>query len=153
MKETERIIGLFNDLYQGKPWLDVTITGTLASINAGQAVKKVSPGWNSIWEIVNHLISWRLAVLERVQSAHTKTPEDNYFKPVTDPSPAAWKNTLNRFEDTQLRWISFLKSMNETDFEKIYQPNSLNYYQHIHGILQHDAYHLGQIVMLAKLPE
>jgi uncharacterized damage-inducible protein DinB len=150
MKETERIISLFNDLYNGQPWLDVTIIGTLAPISAGQAAKKTAP-WNSIWEIVNHLISWRLEVLERVQGVHTKTPADNYFRPVTDPSPDAWKNTLKAFEDTQLRWVNFLKSMNEKDFEKIYQPTSLNYYQHIHGILQHDAYHLGQIALLAKL--
>ena len=38
----------------------------------------------------------------------------------------------------------------EKDFEKIYPGNQLNYYEHIHGIIHHDIYHLGQIVLLAK---
>ena len=151
MKEPERIASLFKDLYNGQPWLDVTITGTLASISAGQAAKKTAP-WNSIWEIVNHLVSWRLEVLERVKGIHTQTPADNYFRPVADTSPAAWQHTLASFEDTQQRWLSFLESMNEQDLEKSYAPTSLTYYQHLHGILQHDAYHLGQIALLAKLP-
>ncbi len=37
-------------------------------------------------------------------------------------------------------------------FEKIYPPEGQTYYEHIHGNIQHDAYHLGQIVMLAKHP-
>jgi uncharacterized damage-inducible protein DinB len=27
----------------------------------------------------------------------------------------------------------------------------MTYYEHIQGIIQHDAYHLGQIVLLSKL--
>ena len=60
MKETQRIIKLFKDLYEGNPWIDVNITGTLGKITAQQAAKKIVLRHNSIWEIVNHLISWRL---------------------------------------------------------------------------------------------
>ena len=34
--------------------------------------------------------------------------------------------------------------------EKVYPNNGMSYYEHIQGIIQHDAYHLGQIVLLAK---
>ncbi|WP_235811010.1 DUF1572 domain-containing protein [Aequorivita aquimaris] len=39
----------------------------------------------------------------------------------------------------------------KADFEKEYPTNKHSYYKHIHGIIQHDAYHLGQIVLLAKM--
>jgi uncharacterized damage-inducible protein DinB len=67
MNESERIIKLFKDLYEGHPWLDVTFMDTLKNMSAEDAAKKPKPGWNSIWEIVNHVISWRLAVLERIE--------------------------------------------------------------------------------------
>lgn len=151
MQESKRIIKLFNDLYNGSPWIDVNITTTLKDITAQQASKKILPGRNSIWEIVNHIISWRLNVLQRVQGKAIASPDDNYFVEIKDASALAWKNTLKQLKDSQTKWIDFLKKHNEKNFEKIYKVNGMSYYEHIHGIIQHDAYHLGQIILLTKL--
>lgn len=150
MQETKRITKLLKDIYNGSPWIDVNVAGTLKGITAKQAAKRVFPKTNTIWEIVNHLISWRLNVLQRVQGKLMNAPADNYFSEVKDTSEAAWQNTLQQFEDSQKQWIDFLKDFNETDFEKVYTGNQMTYYEHIHGIIQHDAYHLGQVAMLAK---
>lgn len=150
MKETERIEKLFTDLYTGEPWIGVSISDILKNISADQAAKKYSPGQNSIWEIVNHIIAWRLNVLERIQGKVSTTPDNNYFDVITETNETEWKNSLKRLKDSQQKWISLLKKFKEKDFEDIYPNNGLSYYEHIHGIIQHDAYHLGQIVLLAK---
>lgn len=150
MKETERIAKLFSDGYNGSPWIDVSLIPVLKGITATQAGARVSPEWNTIWEIVNHIIYWRMNVLKRVQGEVIKTPADNYFFPVKNKSARAWSNTLKKLERSQLQWIALLKTFKEKNFEKIYPNNQLSYYEHMHGILQHDTYHLGQIVMLAK---
>ena len=59
----KRITKLLDDIYDGSPWIDVNLTATLKKLSAVQAAKKVAPQWNTIWEIVNHLINWRLNVL------------------------------------------------------------------------------------------
>lgn len=150
MKETARSIKLFKDLYNGHPWIDVNIVGVLTQINALQASKKIFPNCNSIWEIINHLISWRINVLQRVHGKIMQAPEDNYFNPIEDTSENAWSETLNKLEKSQHQWVDFLKEFKEEDFDKNYPGNNMTYYEHIHGIIQHDAYHLGQIVLLAK---
>ena len=150
MKESKRIIKLLKDIYDGNPWIDVTLMGTLKKIPAGQAARKVFPQWNSIWEIVNHIIQWRLNVLQRIQGNVITTPTDNYFSPVKDVSTEAWEYTLKQLEDSQVQWIQGLKKIRKKDLEKTYSANEMSYYDHIIGIMQHDAYHLGQIVMLAK---
>lgn len=152
MNESPRIKKLFTDLYEGNPWIDITLTNTLNGITAAQAAKKVSPHWNTIWEIINHMISWRQNVLGRVNGEITDSPADNYFAPVTDTSEAAWSETLQRLKTTQEEWTHFLSHMKEEIFDQVYPNNNNNYYEHIHGILQHDAYHLGQVVLLAKVP-
>ncbi|MFI5218027.1 MAG: DinB family protein [Bacteroidia bacterium] len=151
MTETHRINKLFTDLYNGNPWIDVTIDETLKNITAVQAAKKVSMQLNSIWEIVNHIISWRENVLQRVQGSVINTPDDNYFTLVKDTSEAEWENTLKKLKVSQQKWISFIENFNEINFEKIYPKNNMTYYEHIQGLLQHDAYHLGQIVLIKKL--
>lgn len=151
MKETTRISNLLEAIYNGEPWIDVTVAGTLQHINYIQAAIKIAGDRNSIWQIVNHLISWRQNVLQRIQGKILESPADNYFNEIEDISEAAWKQTIQRLEETQQQWISFLKNFKEESLEKIYPGNDLTYYQNIHGIIQHDAYHLGQIVLLAKL--
>jgi len=150
MKETARIAKLFEDLYDGSPWIGVNILPNLQKLTSKQAARRIYSNWNSIWEITNHLISWRENVLQRMQGKIIKSPSHNYIVPVEDTSPMAWQLTLERLHTSQEAWISFLKKFNTGDFEKIYPPNNLTYYEHIQGILQHDAYHLGQIVIMSK---
>jgi len=150
MKETQRINKLFRDIYDGHPWIDVTILGTLKTLSGEKASKKISPHWNTIWEIVNHLISWRLNVLQRLQGKVLITPDTNYFVPVSDTSETAWQQTLSRLEESQKQWEMFLNDFLDDNFSKKYSVNSFSYYEHIHGVLQHDAYHLGQIILLSK---
>ncbi len=150
MKETSRIIKLFEDLYDGSPWLDVTILPNLKNLTARQAARRIYSNWNTIWEITNHLISWRETVLQRMQGKIFKSPSHNYFVPVEDTSRLAWQDTLARLEKSQQDWISFLKNFKANDFDNIYPGNQHSYYELILGILQHDAYHLGQIVIMIK---
>ncbi|MBI3259442.1 MAG: DinB family protein [Ignavibacteriae bacterium] len=150
MTEAERIAKSFEDLFNGNPGIFVTLVGTLENITHTQASARPYPKLHSIWEIVNHLIGWRLNVLERVQGNVVKAPENNYFASIEDTSLSAWNETLAQLKDSQLLWADFLKTFNEQDFEKVNDRSNLNYYEHIQGIIQHDAYHLGQIVILAK---
>jgi uncharacterized damage-inducible protein DinB len=151
MKETQRIVKLFEAGYDGSPWIDVNLVNTLRAISITQALKKLSPSSNSIWEITNHLISWRENVLQRVQGKTIKTPAHNYFIAVKNGTSAEWQATMKKLEATQNDWILFLKTLQESAFEQVYEPNEMSYYEHIQGILQHDAYHLGQIVMIVKI--
>ena len=58
---------------------------------------------------------------------------------------------MEEFKISQQQWIEFLKTFSENDFDKVYKNNSMTYYENIQGIIQHDAYHLGQITLLSKL--
>ncbi len=151
MNESRRIQTLFTDLYHGHPWLDVTLQDTLSRITPNQASQRPIKDGNTIWEIVNHLIAWRQNVLKRVQGEVLQIPENNYIEKINHTSADAWRNTLEALETTQKEWLYFLSTFKETDFINEYPVNKLTYYQHIHGIIQHDAYHLGQIVLLAKI--
>jgi uncharacterized damage-inducible protein DinB len=150
MNESERTLSLFKKLYNGSPWIDINISSVLKNVSTEQASKRVLKNCNTVWEITNHLIGWRLDVLERVQGKTVASPENNYFEPVTDTSEKNWADTLKRLSDVQNDWIEFLDKADSGEFEKVYASNNMTYYEHIHGIIQHDAYHLGQIVLLLK---
>ncbi len=126
------------------------IRGTLARLSATQANQRPFPNCNTIWEILDHLIAWKINVQQRLEGKVLTTPANNYFSAVTDSSETAWKETLKRFDLVQKQWIEYLKHFDSSQYETLYPPNQMTYYEHILGVLQHDAYHLGQIVILAK---
>jgi len=152
MKEPQRILELFEDLYNGEPWLDITLFGTLQNITAEEAAKKKYANRNSIWEITNHLILWRLSVLDRVKGHVIESPDTNYFYPIEDTSHEAWAKTIDNLEYSEKEWMEFLNGLPPKKLDDVYMNNGLTNYEHIHGIIQHDAYHLGQIVLLSKHP-
>ncbi len=59
MKEVNRHIKLFSDLYNGEPWLDENLLKSLSSLSAKVASRELLPGCNTIWAITNHIVSWR----------------------------------------------------------------------------------------------
>ena len=89
-------------------------------------------------------------VLKRLGGKILATAPDNYMEPITDQSALAWKKTLTKLTGTQKAWNRFLENVDTITFSKIYPGNGMDHYKHIHGILQHDAYHLGQIRMMLK---
>lgn len=151
MSESKRISNLYQSIYNGNPWLEVNLTNTLKDVTAKQAYQKINPNLNTIWEIVNHLIQWRRNILLRMQGETIITPDHNYFVPVLDPSDFAWEQSLQTLAKTQESWNAFFEDFDDEDLAKIYVNNGHTYYEHIHGIIQHDVYHLGQIVILKKM--
>lgn len=151
MKEQEQLSKLFNDLYHGTPWIDINIESTLNEISAKEAATKPFPNFNSIWEIVNHMISWRQTLLKRLQGEEVESPEDNYFSYIPDRSESAWLKTKELFAACQHDWLHTLKKMKRKDFIHQHESSSFSNYEFINGILQHDAYHLGQIRLMKKL--
>ncbi len=81
------------------------------------------------------------------------SPVNNFFETITDTSDEAWQETLKRIMASQHMWMKMLEAMNDDQLDEILQPDNQTKYHFIEGILQHDAYHLGQIVLLKKLHE
>jgi uncharacterized damage-inducible protein DinB len=94
MNEIQRIEKLFTALFDGDPWIESSLLVTLENLSAEKAARKPASVANSIWEIANHIINWREVILKRIQGEKFPTPEHNYFVPVEDTSPEAWKAAL-----------------------------------------------------------
>ena len=105
MENIKRIKKLLAVHYDGLPWIDVNIAKTLRSVTAKQAAATVGE-LNSIWEIVNHMISWRNALIGRVKDKPVPAPADNFIQEVKNTTPKAWKDTLMKFEASQKNIIT-----------------------------------------------
>jgi uncharacterized damage-inducible protein DinB len=150
MSNIEYINKLLKDHYSGVPWIDITILGTLKTLTAKQAALKL-PGLNSVWQIVNHMISWRNALIARVKDKPARHPDNNFIWEVKNTTAKAWKDTIKEFEKSQKNIIVFLGKQKDSHLEKISPTSGYSYYELVMAIIIHDTYHLGQIVLIKKM--
>lgn len=151
MKEPQRIRSLFTKQYNDDPWLGVNFVDKLKQISPGQAAHKFSPRTNSIWEILNHIISWREMVLQGIPQKSYSSPNHNFFLPIINPSEKEWAKTLDRLGKSQQSWLEYLSVLDESIFDENFGDTNYTYYELILGVLHHDIYHLGQLSLLARL--
>ncbi len=137
-------------IYHGQPWLDVTLLEHLREVNAEQATRRVQHSHN-IWELVNHLIFWHQNVIRKLQGEKPEQDGDlpDFYLP-ENHGEDNWSATLQRLDHSVTLMVETIRNFPE---ERLYLtvPNTQhNAYYYIQGILQHAAYHLGQIVLLRK---
>ncbi|CAN5597978.1 MAG: DinB family protein [Pyrinomonadaceae bacterium] len=150
MNEIERIEVQLKLAFEGGAWHGPAVLETLEGITAKQAAAHPLAGVHSIWELVVHIAAWEDACRRRLggDRAELSTAED--WPPVTDTTETAWvitKAALIEGHDKLRAAIAFLTAARLD--EPILQ-NMPSVYITIHGVIQHDLYHAGQIAILKK---
>lgn len=145
--EINRIIKQFEALQHGDCWIGVNFKEALHGIDADTAAKRLTPAGNSIWMLTAHLIYWRTTVTSRL-SGNNNPPPFKDFKLPDELTATSWKQTLLDFEAAYHALRNAVHAMKDEQLDKPSPREGQTFYQLIMGCLQHDAYHLGQIVFL-----
>lgn len=155
MSESARIQKLFADWYDGIPWTEIKMTDILKDVTPEMAATHYITGANSIWQLVYHCLGWRINVLQKIQGAEFASPADNYLSEPSDTDAAAWEKLLADYAQNEKDWQQYLATVSNDILDSGYIPSKTKFtcYEVIHGLLHHDNYHFGQIVMLKKLAQ
>jgi uncharacterized damage-inducible protein DinB len=149
MTEIQKIAQLFNELQQGECWIGLSMQQVLDGVTHEMAAVKFNANGNSIWQLVNHISYWRKTVMIRLAGKNEyPSSEDFYVPPVQDAS--SWENTLQEFNTVFNDLNNTILSFNETRLNHPSAKPEQTYYQLLMGCLQHDSYHMGQMVLLKK---
>ncbi|HEU0176915.1 MAG TPA: DinB family protein [Blastocatellia bacterium] len=151
MTETHRINSQLKRAQEGQAWHGPSLRELLDGVTAEQAAAKPIPNAHSVWELVNHIIAWEQIARKRLEGAEeTAIPDEVNFPPVTDASEAAWKATLQSLEASHRGLRDSIKKIDDAKLEVIAPGTSYSNYVLLHGLIQHDLYHAGQIALLKK---
>lgn len=152
MKETARIADQLSRAYSGKAWHGPSLRFLLRGISAKQAAARPIPNAHSIWELVLHIAAWDRVACQRILGGKRKSlpPKEN-FPEVTDTSEAAWKKALQDLEREHGALISATQKFADKKLDHKLGGGDHSFYITMHGAIQHDLYHAGQIAILKKL--
>ncbi|SDN68105.1 DinB superfamily protein [Paenibacillus sp. yr247] len=127
----------------------------LNDVSVNDAVRKAEDYPHSIWEIANHLIFWNEMWLNRFINndlLESNTTNDETFESDhLEQNDTSWNETIRRLSNGFVHWREVITNCDESKLEKRV-PNYFNaqWWGVISNLCIHNAYHIGQIMLLKK---
>ena len=158
-REAERLIDQFRRAHAGEPWHGSPVRGILKGVTHLEASRRPAKGAHSIWELVLHMTGWRNEAARRATGQPAAEPDAGDWPEVGDPTASRWQAALEALDTAHENLVSAVSGLSD---EQLMKPTSdprdphgvgVTCYELLHGIVQHDAYHAGQIAILKKLSE
>ena len=149
-----------HQIYDGDPWHGSSITSVLKGINADVAAKRPMPGAHNIWELVLHMAVWTREVASRVRGADAKDPPVDWPVPQFKGGEKAWLSAKEDLAAAQKELESAVDALEPDDLMRWVGDQrdpalgtGLPVGTVIRGLMQHHAYHQGQISLLKRAAE
>lgn len=155
-QETSRIIQQFRAAAHGTPWHGDSTFKILEGITAKEAAAKPIPNSQSIWDYLLHLINWREYAIRNLIDSEPYLVELNTEKDWTtiyDFSEEAWQATIEAYKKSTDDLSKAIETIDDGKLEEIMPGSKYSFYAVLHGVIQHDIYHSGQIRLLKKMLE
>jgi uncharacterized damage-inducible protein DinB len=155
MSELSCIAAELERAYNGDAWHGPNMTVTLKGLRAFCAPVKPIPEAHSIWEIVRHLTAWNDIVRRRFLGELVKVTPQQDWPPLEDTSAEAWERDLAALQKSVKSFIAELKRAAKRPncdliLRKKVRGKTHTVYVMLHGAVQHNLYHTGQIGILRK---
>jgi len=124
----------------------------LAGVTAEQAQARPLANAHNIWELVHHIAVWENAGRRRLAGDPAQidisSPAD--WPSPDDTSDAAWEQAKAALDRGHEALREAIARINESRLDEPIVEGLSSTYVTLHGIIQHDLYHAGQIAMLKK---
>lgn len=155
--EIEAIRAELRATLAGDPWHGSSLAAVLDRIDPTTAAAHAIPGRHSAWEMTLHVTGWVREVTRRLHGEEPALPAGGDWPPVPDPADArAWRiavedlHRAHRELDLVLQGFAASRLDERVGVQRDAPLGTgVTWRQMLLGVLQHDAWHGGQIVLLA----
>lgn len=150
MSEVKRIKSQLRRAFEGEAWHGPSVMEVLAGVTAAQAAAKPIANAHSIWELVLHIAFWEEVSRQRAEGDPTQYQAEDGLFTVTDTSEAAWQEALEKLKSSNESLRLSIAKLDDSQLDEIVAGQEYSIYFMLHGCIQHDLYHAGQIALLKK---
>lgn len=148
MRPIERIIDQLNAGFGGPAWYGPAVRNLLDGVTQEQAIAHPIEGAHSILELVVHIGTWMDVVARRLRGESIDSAKVEDWPDATGRSFAA---AVEELERAQGRLLDSVARLTPEDLDRKVPGKKHTLYAEVHGVLQHNIYHAGQIALLKKV--
>ncbi len=144
--EIQKLGDILRHSFEKNAWHGPAVMEVLNSIDERIVHKKINTA-HSILELVAHMTAWRVFVTERLQGNNSfEVSEEMNF-----PSSQAWHQVVDSLRASQEKLLVCLEKFPVEQLSEVVPNRPYKFFTMLHGIVHHDLYHLGQIVLIKKI--
>jgi len=155
MIQTESLADLLERTFRGGAWHGPAVAEALAGVDAAAAARRPLAGAHSIWEIVRHLTVWNEVPRRRIDGERLVDlpAERDWPRPPSETaevSEPAWRSALAALEESHAALHARARGLADAQLDEPVAGSDPTVRGMLLGVLQHNAYHAGQIALLKK---
>jgi uncharacterized damage-inducible protein DinB len=151
MTESALIADQLRRAFYGNAWHGPALLELLEDVDAAMAAAKPLPGVHSIWELVLHVAVWDNAASRRLRGEKFQpTGLANFPLVPQKTNAAAWQKAIadaKRIHDALVKTVAVLP---DSSLRGRVPGKKYDFAHMLHGVVQHELYHAGQIAILKK---
>jgi uncharacterized damage-inducible protein DinB len=148
--ERDRILNQLERAFEGEAWHGPSVLEALEGVSWKEAHPKAIPAAHSIWELVLHMTAWEDIVRRRLLGEYPEITDEQNFPTITEPTAASWQEALDALRAGHRRLAEVAATIRDEELDEAPHGKTTTRYILLHGIIQHDIYHAGQIAILKK---
>lgn len=148
--ETTRLAEQLRRAFDGDAWHGPALLELLEDVDAKTAAAKPIAGAHSIWELVLHIAAWDDAAMRRLDGNVWQPEGTDNFPVPPKPTAEAWRKAVGEVKRTHERLVKTVAALPESRLRDQVPGKKYDFYFMLHGVVQHELYHAGQIAILKR---
>ena len=149
--ESARIADQLRRAFDGAAWHGPALLELLKDIDAVAAAAKPIPTIHSIWELVLHIAAWDTACLRRLSGEKLQLIGEQNFPRVPKPTQADWRKAVAHTRRSHDALVKTVAALPDSCLRDYVPGKRYDFWNMMHGVVQHELYHAGQIAILQKV--
>ena len=150
MSEIEFIVEQLKCAFDGEAWHGPALMEILEGVDVKTAAAQPVRGAHSIWELVLHVAVWDAATSRRLAGHKTQPAGLDNFPCMSKPSAQQWRTALAQLKRTHESLVKTVAALPDSRLNDRVPGKRYNFRFMLHGVVQHELYHAGQIAVLKK---
>jgi uncharacterized damage-inducible protein DinB len=148
--EGARIADQMRRAFDGSAWHGPALLELLENVDVATAAAKPVANAHSVWELVLHIAVWDRVAIDRLDGKKAQPSGDLNFPPVPTPTLAEWRKAVAHTKRTHDALIKKVAALPDSRLRDRCPGKRYDLYHLLHGVVQHELYHAGQIAILKK---
>ncbi len=139
------------EAYFGNSWSDVCVRDIVKDIQYDEAITISAASPNTIAALLYHIMFYNKAICQRLRGEEPQIGEANGFDLPPLKSESDWKQLVSDAMEAAEKLADAIRNFPQEKLFDEKPEGKGTYYKKFHGVIEHNYYHLGQIMILKKL--
>lgn len=149
----QQIIDRLKEILNGQPWYGRSVYGVLDEVDPTVVFVNPDEKGHAMIELLYHMITWAQFLQNNLEENPVK--DMVYYEKFDwreiDPTMHTWRNGVKEFKAINKKILELLQTKNDDVLERPVAHRTYNMGYMLKGYLDHNIYHLGQIIYVKKL--